>query len=937
MQTSTPSRQRICSVIALVLLCGGFIQSLSAQLLDASRIHDPVDAQRIITLPGTLSPNLASLRDTGPVSGNVMLPNVALHFRLTPEQQSDLAHLLRDQQTPGSTRYHQWLTPEQYASRYGLNRDDLAAVEFWLQSEGFSSLAVNASRTALSFSATTGQVEQVFGAKIHNYAKGGGSVLATSTNPYIPEALIGVVQTITGLDELRPAPLPLIRTTDPINFEWTSGLSTEHFMTPGDVASIYDLSALYAAGVTGKGQRIAIVGQSAIDPEDIARFRAAAGLTNRSPTLALVPGTGVAMQRSGDELESDVDLEYAGATAPDADVILVYTGSNASANVYDALAYAVDQDIAPIVSISYGECEQQLPRAELQHLQQVLMQANSQGQTILAASGDQGATACESAIALERGIAENGLAVEYPASSPYVTSVGGTMLTDQGSSWSSTNTLDGSAQGYIPEVTWNESAPSQTPAILGSGGGFSQVFSKPSWQVAEGLLSASFRAVPDISIDAGFHHDGYLLCSSDASSKINGSCSHGFLDATNSKPTVGGGTSFGSPILAGVFALASQMRGGARQGNLNPRLYALATAFPAMYHDIVTGDNREPCRQGSKGCPQGGTIGYGASPGYDPVTGLGTPDGYALVTALASSHAISSNPTTLDLSVQAAAEGIGASFAITAAVSSSEGMPTGSVQFSLDGQPTGAPVPTRNGQAFWTFSPHDGDPHTAGALFVSDSGFASSSARIQLESSAATQSAFTLSGSQTSSLPAAGAAVQITVTPNANYTGVVQFHLVAEDKQLMQYGCYAIADARVKGLNTAQTTLYLGRSPMQCSAIALHVSAPLQYFGRASAAVVRNVKSDSLLLSSLAVGSIYVPLGLMDSYCLLSCLKIARKRRVALRILLMIVVSVIGSTGCGTTATRGSASPGRYMLQVAASDTQQPAVASTTRFAITIE
>ena len=182
----------------------------------------------------------------------------------------------------------------------------------------------------------------------------------------------------------------------------------------------------------------------------------------------------------------------------------------------------------------------------------------------------------------------------------------------------------GSAISYIPETVWIESSSSGLGA---GGGGASAYFSKPSWQVGNGVPSDSSRDVPDVSFNAAAVHDGYLFCS-------QGSCTNGFRNAAGNLNVVGG-TFVAAPTLAGVFALLEQQLGGGtanRIGNANPMIYGLASIDTSAFHDITAGNNNSPCQQGTTNCPNGGTIGYNATPGYDLATGWGSIDVYNFVT-----------------------------------------------------------------------------------------------------------------------------------------------------------------------------------------------------------------------------------------------------------------------------------------------------------------
>ncbi len=433
------------------------------------------------------------------------------------------------------------------------------------------------------------------------------------------------------------------------NFTFSGGL---HFMSPDDWTTIYDVKALYTAGFDGTGQSIAVAGQSEVNNADLDAFRTAAGLPARTASnfvRQLVPSSGTATVVSGDVGESSIDLEWSHGVAKGAKIIFVYVGNATNASVFDAFSYAIDQNIAPILSMSYGNCEQNLPSGFLTSVQQNTQQAAMQGQTIAAASGDFGAADCDSAPQLP---AQGGLGVDIPGALPYVTSVGGAEFNGDTASpttfWNAANNgVNGSAKSYIGETTWNDTIFENL--LSAGGGGASLLFSKPSWQTGAGVPNDGARDVPDIALAASPNHDGFMVCVNDpqASPPVLPCTNNGFLPSSTGHPAVFGGTSFGSPTFSGIVAILNQ-KTASRQGNINPALYALSAANVGAFHDITTGNNIVPCDPATVDCPTSGTAQYGfsAGPGYDQVTGLGTIDAAILV-----NNWSSANSTAADFSM----------------------------------------------------------------------------------------------------------------------------------------------------------------------------------------------------------------------------------------------------------------------------------------------
>lgn len=606
-----------------------------------------------VSLHGNLHPAAKAEFDVGRANSNQPMENLSISFRPSPTQEADLDQLLRDQQNPKSPLYHKWLTPSQFGARFGLSANDLQKVKTWLASQGFTVTRVANSRNQVFFDGTVGQVETAFKTEIHNYAVNGEIHYANSSEPQIPAALSGIALAVQHLHNFEPKPRATVRHVL-ANPEFTSHVSGNHFLTPGDFATIYALQSLYSSGgVDGSGQKIAITGQSQIVLTDVSNFRSAAGLAANQPTTSVVPNTGSGATCSGDEGESDLDVEYSGGVAPNANIHLYYAGlgtgtscGTRSAGAFDALQYIIDNNLAPIISNSYGDCEANIGLSFAQTMQGWVQQGNSQGQTVVSASGDSGAADCDYQVTS----ASQGLAVDLPAAIPEVTGAGGTEFNgdaaatvtggDAGATtyWSGTNggadTIS-SALSYIPEMGWNDSTADIAAGgvISASGGGASTFFTKPSWQTGTGVPNDGQRDVPDIAVSASADHDGYLFCSSDGAV----TCTNGFRDA-NGNLAVVGGTSAAAPTISATLALINEYMGGSGFGNVNTMLYPTYASTPSAFNDVTTGDNRVPCTSGSVDCPSGTTtIGYSAGTGYDQVTGLGSINGWILAQAWASS------------------------------------------------------------------------------------------------------------------------------------------------------------------------------------------------------------------------------------------------------------------------------------------------------------
>lgn len=646
------------------------------------RVASTIDSSQMVALTGNVH-GLAQPRfDLGRADGSGVLYGVTLAFQPSSAQQTDLNNLLVQQQDRSSPNYHKWLTPTEFADRFGMTRNDINRVQAWLESRGFTVTSVAHSRNQISFDGTVAQVEAAFRTEIHNYLVDGDVHLANATNPSVPAALAGSVFAVGNLHNFSPKPRAKFRTrsangADP---HFTSHLSGDHFLTPGDFATIYNLPA----GLDGTGQTIAVVGQSTVSASDLANFRSAAGLAAKAPQYVLYPSTSTATRCSGDERESDLDLEWSGGVAKNADIIFVYAGlvgtdscSSRFNSVWNALQQAVDTNVAPVISTSYGACEVANGEAFDDTVQGWAREANAQGQTIMASSGDSGAADCDPDTVDS---ATQGLAVDVPAAIPEVTGMGGTEF-DADNPNGGTAVTGGNAAGdppywsgttggadaissaltYIPETSWNDTLKNNS--LSASGGGASLYFSKPTWQASDGIAGTT-RDVPDLALNASPDHDPYLFCSEDGQGgTIVATCTSGFREA-NTDLTAVGGTSCAAPTFSAIVALLNESLGSTGLGNINPTLYGLAASTPTAFHDVTTGNNKVPCTSGTVDCPSGTTeYGFSAGVGYDQVTGLGSVNASTLFTAWAASRTGSSitiTPSATNINV-----GTSVSFAVT--------------------------------------------------------------------------------------------------------------------------------------------------------------------------------------------------------------------------------------------------------------------------------
>jgi subtilase family serine protease len=697
-----------------------------------NRIPTEVNARDAAIVRGSVHPQAQPKNDLGAVEADFRLGNMTLVLRPSAEQQAALEELLAAQQDPASPEFRNWLTPETYAERFGASQADLDKIAEWLRSRGFSIEYTARGRDFISFGGSAGQVQAALQTEIHRYRVGTETHFANATEVSLPAAIAPMVAGVLGLHDFHPIPLrkrarPLYTDTD-----------GSHYLMPTDFATVYNLIPLQSYGYMGAGQKIAIVGESDVHTSDIASFRETAGIP--ATTVQMV-SVGTYPKFNDAEDEGDLDLEWAGAVAPGATLIYIYS-TDADYSAY----YAIDNDVAPVLSESYGMCEYNagMARRGLYYYQVEAQKGNALGITWLAASGDAGAATCDP----DATMAAHGLGVSLPASIPEVTAVGGTEFNEGSRTyWSGTNgPYDSSALSYIPEVAWNDTAASLTAGygLAASGGGLSLIYDRPAWQTGPGVPSGTARLVPDVSLNASPIHDPYIIVSDGVAEAV-------------------GGTSAAAPAFAGIVAVLNEylvrnnIQAKPGLGNINPRLYAMAAAgTPGVFHDITTGDNIVPCEPRTWDCVDG-RLGFTAGVGYDMVTGLGSVDAYKLITAW---DAIPVAATTMTLAANPSTVAATGSTVLTATVKASSGSasPTGSVTFTLGGNTLGTTALSGSGgTATASITIYGGQltgaSNTVQAYYGGSPAFGASSATATI----------------VVATPAAVAAVVASVTPNPVY------------------------------------------------------------------------------------------------------------------------------------------------------------------------
>jgi subtilase family serine protease len=717
----------LCALVSLVVAETAWAQKEAVP----ARVTETVDDSQTTRLRRNVHPLARAENDQGALADSQPLTRMLLLLQRSREQEQALQQLLDAQQTKGSGNYHAWLTPEQFGKQFGTSDADVQALTDWLTRQGFSLGKVAVGRTAIEFSGNVAQVRNAFHTEMHRYMVNGKEHFANASDPAIPSALAPAVAGIMGLHNFRKK--SFVRKVGKFRRDLTTGQisplftysdvnGTFYAVGPGDFAKIYNVPTAY----NGTGESIAVVGRSNINIQDVRDFRSMFGLPAKDPVIVLNgPDPGIV---SGDEGESDLDVEWAGAVAPAANIIFVTTQGTFTDGVdgVDSSAlYIVDNNVAPVLSDSYGACEAGLGAGGNAFYNAIWQQAAAEGITVVVAAGDNGSAGCDDQNS--QSTASGGIAVSGLASTPYNVAAGGTDFDYSAgvtTYWNTTTGTVNSALGYIPEKPWNDScaagglvtscagASSSTLNIVAASGGPSAVYTgalKPKWQT--GLGDAN-RDLPDISLFSG---DGvnfgsntgtfYVICQSDQDIAGDTGCSlTKFVGTSPFHDFQGvGGTSAATPTFAGIMALVNQ-KTGQRQGNANYVLYKLANTA-GVFHDITSGNISVPCAGNSPNCSStstavgvmttirgGTTLAFAAGTGYDMASGLGSLNVTNLINSWASA-AVTGTSTTLT-GPSPASLTVDASVSVSGSVTklSGTGTPTGIVL--LENAATGAEIAT---------------------------------------------------------------------------------------------------------------------------------------------------------------------------------------------------------------------------------------------------
>jgi Pro-kumamolisin, activation domain len=699
------------------------------------RIIHPINETIRVSLSGNVRPEASREHDRGRVVDALSMEHMLLQLKRSPEQEKALQQFIDELHTQGSTNFHHWLTAQEFGERFGTAQADLEAIVAWLQSHGFRVNVVYPSGMLIDFSGTAGQIREAFQTEIHQLEVNGKRHIANMTDPRIPFGLSPVVAGVVSLHDFHPHPMVQMKRPHP-DFTFTDIYGDLNYaVVPADLATIYNLNPLFNSGTSGQGQTIVLIEDTDLfSASDWNTFRSSFGLAGyNSASLSTVhpapsSGTnncGLPGVISPNDAEAILDAEWASASAPSAGIeMAACADTNTTFGGLIAIENLINASTSPpaIMSISYGQCETANGAVANASYNSAYQQAVTEGVSVFVAAGDSGAAGCDN-IAAD---ATHGIGVNAFASTPNNVSVGGTDFSDtyfgiNTTFWNSSNTpAFGSALSYVPEIPWNDScAGSLLSSYLGysptygtyslcndplfgsyfmttvaGGGGPSQCatgapstsgvvsgtcagWPKPSWQSVLGNPNDGLRDTPDVSLFAadGLWSHYYIFCWSDTAQggAICGSDPSAWSGA--------GGTSFASPIMAGIQALINQKAGGP-QGNPATVYYQLASAEygstgssscnssngagvagTCIFYDVTLGDMDVDC-VGPNCYLADSSVGvlstsntaflpaYGSSTGWDFATGIGTVNAANLVNNWPSSSqnfTLSASPASLTL------------------------------------------------------------------------------------------------------------------------------------------------------------------------------------------------------------------------------------------------------------------------------------------------
>jgi subtilase family serine protease len=631
---------RLCwlSLIACALLLSGVSAAAEESIPGRPLLKAAVDERQMVTLEGNTRPEArVAANDRQAAADSLPLEHVLLQLKRSPAQEKAVETFVDSLTDRGSPNYHHWLTAAEYGQRFGVAQSDIGRITSWLKAKGMTVNLVYPSQMMIDFSGTAGQVSRAFNTEIHRLEVDGVSHVANVRDPQIPAALSPAVEGIVSLHDFRPHN-KMMRRRAPAGGKLPA--DTGHCfgeacydVAPGDLATIYGLNALFAAGFSGQGEVIATVEDTNLYKDsDWTTFRNVFGLTKYTAGKLQVvhpaPKNGAACGNpgvNGDDGEATLDVEWASAAAPSATIMLASCKNTFSTDgVHLAIQNLVNSATPPpVISVSYGFCEVDNGATDNASFNKLYQQAAVEGISVFVATGDSGPTDCADGTANGT---PDGIGVNGWATTQYNVAVGGTDFRDtfdnhNGVYWAtSTGAPWSTAKSYVPEMPWNDTCANAMIASyytngsaipygasgfcnshdgstfleLGGGeggpsacysgtsatahvvGGTCKGYPKPTFQVGMlGMPADKVRDIPDVSLfasDGSAWSHNYATCFTDPGNE-GGPCTGNPVTWAGNA----GGTSYATPIMAAIQALVDQ-HAKKPQGNPLKTYYALAKA-----------------------------------------------------------------------------------------------------------------------------------------------------------------------------------------------------------------------------------------------------------------------------------------------------------------------------------------------------------------------
>ncbi len=384
------------AIFGMAHLCA-WAQDSTQEMIAAPRplITGAIDGSRLTTLKGNTHPLARPEFDLGTAPATLPMQRMLLVLKRSSQQEAALAKLLDDQQDKNSPNYHKWMSPEQFGKQLGPTDSDMQVITNWLQSHGFE-VGATKGRTVLEFSGSASQVQEAFHTTIHKYLVNGEQHWANASDPQIPTALAPAVAGVLTLHNFYKKPQlhlaeakftsKAVQAPHPL-FTASNGL---HALGPADYYTIYNFNPL------GSGlSKIALVGRSNINLQDVTYFHYWMYDQAASATV-IVNGPDPGDLGGGEEAEAVLDTTWAGAVAPSDWIALVVSASTATTDGVDlSETYIVDNNLADVMSESFGGCEADVTSAQAAGISSLAQQAAVQGITYVVSAGDSGSAGCD--------------------------------------------------------------------------------------------------------------------------------------------------------------------------------------------------------------------------------------------------------------------------------------------------------------------------------------------------------------------------------------------------------------------------------------------------------------------------------------------------------------------------------------------------------------